>query len=220
MFSSTALKPLCWGLCILVLLFLSSCDEAPKKIYLYGDFYYGMSHREVQKMTNAVSCKDSFDNLCRPNPVPFFQKAWYQRFLFRQNRLYAVQMIHTEPNKVDKIINTWLDSGYRYLPVAILSGGKQLDLFAVMKRSTREVARKAVNDFTRMTAKDLQSKYIYLDLTGREDCLNAMDSLSTILRKAPRDIIGIEQTVNDKELIIGFTAPIAEWQDKGIPRAE
>ena len=207
-------------LCLILLLLCAACDDTSNKIILYDQFYYGMPYKEVEQVAQAVTCKDSIDNLCRPNPVPFFREAWYQRFLFRHDRLYAVQLIHTSPKKVTKLINTWLDSGYRYLPVAIISGGQQLDLFAVMKRTSKEGARKAVNDFTKMTAKDLQSKYLYLDLTGRESCLNSMDSFASILRQGPRDIIDIEQTVNDKEMIIAFTAPIAEWQDKGVPRGQ
>ena len=206
-------------LAVLLLVFCSAaCESEPTKIVLFDQYYYGMPFKEVQERSQSVYCKDNLDNLCRPNPVPFFKESWYQRFLFRRERLIAVQLISQTPDKVQPLINNWLDSGYRFMPVSMTSGGKQLDLLAAIKTSGKEGARKAVHSFTRATAQDLQTVYLYLDVLGKEDVLNAFPSFRALLKSGPRDIVGIEQMVNEKEIIVSFIAPIAEWQDKGVPR--
>ncbi|MBQ7618129.1 MAG: hypothetical protein IJS50_04575 [Desulfovibrio sp.] len=203
---------------VLLLLLTCACDGDSAQINLFDQYYYGMSFKDVQERSQAVYCKDNLDSLCRPNPVPFFRESWYQRFLFRRDRLYAVQLISQSPDKVQPIINGWLDAGYRFLPVAITSGGKQLDLFAAIKVAGKEGARKAVNSFTKATAQDLQCVYLYLDLLDHENSLDSFKSFREILRKGPRQLVGIEQMVDEKEMVLSFIAPIAEYQDKGLPK--
>ncbi len=208
--------------CFLVLLILlvTACESNAPKIALFDDFYYGMSHKDVQKKSLAVECANSLDSLCRPTPVPFFKVSWYQRFNFRRNKLISVELISLDPKTTSQLVNGWLDSGYRYVPVLMTSGGRKLDIFAAMQASGKEGARKAVHAFLRETASDLENTYLYLDLDKHEDSLRGLNSYQAILRNAPRDIIGIEQTVNDKECILTFKAPIAEWLDKGEPRVD
>ncbi|MBR4741434.1 MAG: hypothetical protein IK079_00855 [Desulfovibrio sp.] len=204
-------------LCLVLSLFLQSCNEG-ERIYLYDQFYYAQPLQEIKKLTSAEYCRDDRTSLCRKNPVPFFRASWYQRFLFRQERLVGVQLIHLDPDKARKLIDPWLDGGYHYLPVAIRSAGKELDLFAEIKTVGKEGARKAVNAFSRATATDQESTYIYVDLTRREHILDSMFSFHTILASGPRDLLGIEEKVNNKMLSINFFAPVAEWQDQGWPK--
>ena len=203
-------------LCLSVL--LCACEEEKPKIMLFEQYYYGMPFKEVQARSQAAYCRDSFDSLCRPNPVTFFRESWYQRFLFKRERLVAVQLISRKPDTSRKLIDTWLDTGFRFMPVSITSGGKQLDLFAALKATGKEGARKAVHNFTRATAADLEMIYLYLDLQGKENALNNFNNLSGIFNRGPRDIVAIEEKVNDKEIIVSFIAPIADWQDRGNPR--
>ncbi|MBQ7739287.1 MAG: hypothetical protein IJT59_06515 [Desulfovibrionaceae bacterium] len=208
------LKKSCLLLITLILIFfLQACGD-DEKIILYDQYYYGMTRAQVEDLATVTACRDNPYDLCRENAIPFFREIWYERFIFRQDRLVCVQLIHTEPKKAAKLINSWLDSGYRYMPVAINSDGKELDLFAEIKYSGKEGARQAVHNFTRATARDPETTYLYLDLVGREEILNNYSSFHDILANAPRDIIGIEQTVKDKYLIINFIAPMAEWQDR------
>ena len=209
------LKRTCLLFILLIsLTFVSACDEDKQEIYLYDQYYYGMTREQVKKLATVSPCQDNMNQLCRHNLVPFFRTTWHQRFIFKHDRLVGVQLAHTDPDKASKLINSWLDSGYRYLPVAIISDGKELDLFAEIKFSGKEGARQAVLNFTRATAQDRESTYLYLDLDGREDVLNNYRSFHDILSYAPRDIVGIEQIVNEKFVIINFIAPIAEWQDR------
>lgn len=203
-----------WLIALLVLLFLQACDDDQKQIYLYDQYYYGMTKDQVRELATVSPCQDNLNDLCRHNTVPFFRETWYERFLFRHDRLVGVQLAHTDQKKATKLINSWLDSGYRYMPVAVISAGQELDLFAEIKFAGKEGARQAVNRFTKATARDLQTTYLYLDLTGREEILNQFSSFHDILARAPRDIIGIEQIVNERFVIINFIAPIAEWQDR------
>ena len=205
--------------CLLLLLFfLQACTEDANRIYLYGQFYYGMPIKEVLNETQSTECSDNFNHLCRRNLVPFFKESWYQRFIFSKDRLVGVQLTHTDPKKVRGLIDGWLDSGYRYIPVAIKSAGRELDLYAEIRISGKEGARKAVQEFSRETARDLHNDYIYLDLDRRENLLNKMYSYQMILNSGPRDLIGIEESVDDKYISITFIAPVAEWQDKGSPK--
>ncbi|MCR5814974.1 MAG: hypothetical protein K6G15_10870 [Desulfovibrio sp.] len=203
-------------LCSTVL--LTACEKEKPKIMLFEQYYYGMPFKEVQAQSQATYCRDSFDSLCRPNTVTFFRESWYQRFLFKRERLVAVQLISRKPAQTRKTIDNWLDTGFRFMPVSITSGGKQLDLFAAIRSTGKEGARKAVYNFTRATAADLEMVYLYLDLQGKENALNSFSNLSAIFNKGPREIVGIEEKVNDKEIVISFIAPIADWQDRGIPR--
>ncbi|MBQ9536478.1 MAG: hypothetical protein IJU79_01660 [Desulfovibrionaceae bacterium] len=173
---------------------------------------------EVQELAQVSPCQDNPQQLCRINSIPFFRESWYQRFIFRRGLLIGVQLAHLETPEVHSLIDKWLDSGYRYIPVAITSAGQELDLFAEIKLSGKEGARKAVNNFVRRTAADLNTTYLYLDLDDREHLLDNYYSFYTILAQAPRDLIGIEEVVRDKYLTITFIAPVAEWQDKGQPR--
>lgn len=200
-----------------MLFLLQACSDSGK-IYLYGEFYYGMPIEEVRESTDSTECADNYNDLCRRNQVPFFRESWYQRFIFLRNRLVGVQLAHLEPEKVRQLIDKWLDSGYHYIPVAIRSGGKELDLYAEIRISGKEGARKAVHDFTRETAQDSQTSYLYLDFERREKMLNKFYSFQTILANAPRDLLGIEESVDDHMITITFKAPVAEWQDKGSPR--
>lgn len=205
---------------LLLLLFVAACESKASKIELYDSFYYGMSYKDVQKQSLAVECANSLDSLCRPTPVPFFKVAWYQRFNFRRNKLISIDLISLDPEKTSQLVNGWLDSGYRYVPVLMTSGGKRLDILAAMRTAGKEGARRAVHAFLRETASDLENTYLYLDLENHEESLKGLHSYQAVLQNAPRDIIGIEQTVNDKECILTFRAPIAEWQDKGEPKVE
>ncbi|MBO4336303.1 MAG: hypothetical protein J5846_10840 [Desulfovibrio sp.] len=203
-------------LCSTVL--VTACEKEKPKIMLFEQYYYGMPFKDVQTLSKATYCQDTFDSLCRPNPVTFFRESWYQRFLFKRERLVAVQLINRKPEQARKLIDTWLDTGFRFMPVSITSGGKQLDLFAAIKSTGKEGARKAVYNFTRATAADLEMVYLYLDLQGKENALNSFGNLSSIFNKGPRDLVGIEERVNDKEIVVSFIAPIADWQDRGSPR--
>ena len=202
----------------LCLLLRCACQDESKKIRLFEDFYYGMSYQDVLDACDATECADRMDSLCRRNPIIFFREIWYQRFNFRRNRLISIDIINLTPAKVAPIINGWLDSGRRFVPVLLSSGGKQLDVFAAMKQAGKEGARRAIWDFYRATSQDLNTDYLYLDLQNREDCLDSMNSYTAILRYGPRDLVGVEQITTDTMCTLTFTAPIAEWQDKGIPQ--
>ncbi|MBQ7608959.1 MAG: hypothetical protein IJU76_13485 [Desulfovibrionaceae bacterium] len=208
--------------CFLVILLLlaAACESDAPKIELYDGYYYGMSYKDVRARSLAVECDNSLDSLCRPTPVPFFKVSWYQRFNFRSDRLLSIDLISLEPKKTSPLINGWLDSGYRFVPVLMTSGGKQLDIYAAMVREGKEGARRAVHAFLRSTAQDLENTYLYIDFQDHEEQLKGLHSYQAILNYAPRDILGVEQTVNDTECILTFRAPIAEWQDKGAPKAK
>ncbi|MBQ7586177.1 MAG: hypothetical protein IJU40_08035 [Desulfovibrionaceae bacterium] len=203
---------------ILILVSLLQACEDDKRIYLYDQFYYAMPRAEVEELAIVSPCQDKPSTLCRHNPVPFFRESWYQRFIFRKDRLVGVQLIHLDPKKASKLVDSWLDAGYRYMPVALISAGQELDLFAEIKVAGKEAARQAVERFVRQTANDRESIFLYLDLDKREDLLDSYYNFHTILANAPRDIIGIEESIDEKYLTINFIAPVAEWQDRGDPR--
>lgn len=204
---------------ILLIFFLcSGCEDEQTRIDLFDGYFYGMPYSDVKERSRAVECANDPANLCRPTPVSFFKEAWYQRFIFKEKRLLAVEIINLKPETIEPIINPWLDSGYRFIPVLIKSGGLQLDLFAAMRSAGKEGARRAVLEFNKATASDLQNEYLYFDLQDREHCLDAMNSYGAILHYGPRDLIGISETMNEKEFILSFHAPVAEWQDRGVPR--
>lgn len=205
---------------VLLLLLVVACENKPTRIKLYDAFYYGMTYQDVQKKSLAVECANNLDSLCRPTPIPFFKVAWYQRFNFRRNKLISVDLISLDPKKTSLLVNGWLDSGYRYVPVIMESDGKRLDILAAMRTAGREGARRAVHAFMRETASDLENSYLYLDLDEHEESLKGLNNYQAVLQHAPRDIVGIEQKINDKECILTFKAPIAEWQDKGEPRVK
>ena len=206
-----------FALLLCVLFSLTGCEQETR-IYLYGQFYYGMTYEDVQQETQSTYCADDLNQLCRPNLVPFFRESWQQRFYFRRDRLIAVELTHHDLEKARPLVDSWLDSGYRYLPVSISSAGQELDLFAEIRRYGKEGARQAVHAFTRATAQDRETTYLYLDLDRREDLLNSMNSLAMIFATAPRDLVGIEETVNEHAISIRFCAPIAEWQDRRMQK--
>ena len=198
---------------------LCACDGGGT-IELFEGFTYGMPVNEVMRKAEVFPCPDDRRMLCRRSPAALFKTSWEQRFLFSSERLVAVRLITKETPKIRDDVNKWLDSGYRYMPVLIMSGGAKLDVLATLKAQGREGTREAIRQFARRTARDDKTTYLYLDFDKRENLLNDAASYADLAAHAPRDLRGIEQTVEDEILCLTFIAPIARAQDGAIPVAK
>ena len=198
---------------------LCACDSGGQ-IELFEGFTYGMSVNEVRKKADVSPCPDDRRMLCRRSPAALFKTSWEQRFVFSAERLVAVRLITKETPKIRDDVNKWLDSGYRYMPVLIMSGGAKFDVLATLKTQGREGTREAIRQFARRTARDDKTTYLYLDFDKRENLLNDAQSYAALVAHAPRDLRGIEQTVEDECLCLTFLAPIARAQDGAIPAAK
>lgn len=197
---------------LLLLLALVACDR-DEKINLFEGYYYGMSWEAVKRQAQAESCPDSPGMLCRKNPAVFFKMHWEQRFVFRHDKLIGVRLSRSDPKSIHTVVDSWLDDGYRYMPVLVASAGKRLDVLAELKRTDKQQTRLAVKKFAAATASDPRTTYLYLDFDRRRHLLDAAGSYDDLLRRAPRDLPGIEEKIDDKTLCITFLAPVAEWQD-------
>ena len=207
--------------CLLILLpaLLCACDGGGQ-IELFEGFTYGMTVSEVKQKADVFPCPDDRLMLCRRSAAALFKTSWEQRFLFSSERLVAVRLITKETPKIRDDVNKWLDSGYRYMPVLIMSGGAKLDVLATLRAQGREGTREAIRQFARRTARDDKTTYLYLDFDKRENLLNDAASYAALAAHAPRDLRGIEQTVEDEFLCLTFLAPIARAQDGAIPVAK
>ncbi len=206
-------RALCLLLCA-ALLGLPACSDkpAPKKeriTLLYG-FDYGMSRAEIARSAGADRCSDDLDSLCSRQPASFFKYQWDQRFHFRNDKLVAVEIRRKNSKDVQTTINKWLDSGYRFMPTLVQSNGQEMDILALVKQYGRDVTRQAIQDFLKSTPLDATTTYVYGDFDRKQALLTGAKNHATVLARAPRDFILIEESVNEETITLIFRAPAAE----------
>ena len=207
-------------LVFLVLLFcltslLVACSEQPpaskkEKITLLYGFDYGMSRAEVAKSAGADRCSDDLDSLCRREPASFFKYQWDQRFHFRKDKLAAVELRRKNSKDVQTTINKWLDSGYRFMPTLLQSDGRELDILAMVKQYGKDATRQIIQDFLKGTPLNATTTYIYGDFERKQALLTGAKTHATVLARAPRDFILIEESVSEDSITLVFRAPAAE----------
>lgn len=203
----------CLLLCVL-LLAIAACGGQParkkEKITLLYGFDYGMSRTEVAKRAGAGRCTDDLDSFCSRQPASFFKYQWDQRFHFRNDKLVAVELRRNNSKDVQTTVNKWLDSGYRFMPTLVKSDGREMDILALVKQYGRDVARQAIQDFLKSTPLDATTTYIYGDFDRKQALLTGSANHATVLARAPRDFILIEESVNEESITLIFRAPAAE----------
>lgn len=205
---------ICLLLCCLLSL-IAGCSEQPperkkERITLLFGFDYGMSRAEVAKSAGAGRCSDDLDSLCRREPASFFKYQWDQRFYFQRDKLVAVELRRNNSKDVQTTVNKWLDSGYRFMPTLVKSDGREMDILALVKQYGRDVTRQAVQDFLKSTPLDATTTYIYGDFDRKQALLTGAKNHATVLARAPRDFILIEESVNEETISLIFRAPAAE----------
>lgn len=192
---------------------LCACGGERKKedkITLSYGYDYGMPRAEVARKAVADTCPDDPDSLCRRQPASLFKIQWEQRFRFRKDRLVAVELKHRNTKEVQTLIDKWLDSGYRYMPTLVKCEGRELDILAMVKQYGRDTTRQAVQQFLKGTPLNATTTYIYGDFERKQALLTGAKNHATVLARAPRDFILIEESVNEESITLTFTAPAAD----------
>lgn len=100
---------------------------AEEKIFLYGDYYNGMSREEVLK-TEELDCGNFPDDMavCKGRKVPFAGLEWTQFFQFRKNSLNCVAFgILASGEAIDQTLIWLLKEGF--VPINAEAGRASMD---------------------------------------------------------------------------------------------
>lgn len=198
-------------LCAVCLWGLAACSGgSEEQITLLTGYDFGMRKSDVASRAGAATCPDDAERLCRRQPTMLFKIYWEQRFRFKNDKLVAVELRHSNSKEVQATIDGWLDGGYRYMPMLVKSEGQELDILAALRQYGKDVTRQAVRQFVKAMPLTATTTYIYGDFKRKNHLLTNARSHADLMARAPRDFILIEESVSDDAISLTFRAPVAE----------
>lgn len=132
-------------------LFWACSASANEKIYLFGDYFYGMSKEEALK-AGALPCQEvnptvkDGDALCGSRPAILANALWNMIFKFQDGKLAAVVLsgglrAYTIANML-----SFLEENH-YLPALLKAGGGSLDMLSVLNDPDSPHSREVIRSF-------------------------------------------------------------------------
>lgn len=130
-------------------IFISGNVLAEDKLYLYGDYYAGMSPEELLK-SGPAQCDKYPDNtmICNRAGVEFSGLTLTQFFEFKNDALNCVAFGgHLSP-QIIMLFMEWLKNEH-YAPISALASGKSIDFSLLYEDGRKQEFEKEAENFNR-----------------------------------------------------------------------